>query len=139
MKFLAWIFGSVALSLGIVSFNLKSKNQELRLVKIILEAENKLLKDDVAFYEKKPTYEEGVKDTLIRLGGPDKKGDYQDGWNDATKILGDGSYATGYHNCIQQFGYQQTSTNKWLISKELASKETYQPPEEETETCKDQK
>ena len=96
-------------------WKIESENHRLRMINAIYHAEHRILKGDLQAYAEKPTYDEGVKDTLIRLNGPQIANSYYDGWQDALKIAGDGSYSDGYHAAIQQFGYQKPPhLAKWL-------------------------
>lgn len=95
-------------------------NQVLSLDNVITKAENRILKDEVTELDRRPTYENGYKDALIRKGGPNDKGDYQNGWEDAMKLVTkDSTYADGYHQAIQQYGYQKTS--EYLVSEPMQS------------------
>lgn len=127
MKKLPWIISAVCLTIaGIASYGYYTKNQDnqkLALNNIIYVAENRILKEEVSTLERKPTYEEGCRDTLIKMGGPQTPGAYMDGWNAAILTLDTRNYADGYHAAIQQFGYQKTATARWLIEEPIASPE----------------
>ena len=100
------------------NYRLSNENQRLKITNDIYYAEHRILKDEIAEHEKKPTYEQGQRDLLVRLGGPQNGGAYQDGWDDACKVVG-GDFAMGYHTCQQQFGYQlQPHYSRFLISKQ---------------------
>lgn len=112
------------LALGFMAWttwNTQRENQKLSLQNVLYLAEHRILKSEI--YEKdraldsRPTYEQGYKDALVRVGGPQTPGAYQDGWDDAMKIYAsENSYADGYHAAIKQFGYTKTSTMaRWLI------------------------
>ncbi len=60
-----------------------------------------------------PTYEQGCKDTLIKMGGPQQPGSYRDGWDAAMELNGEG-WSGGYHAAIFQFGYQKPDTSRYL-------------------------
>lgn len=97
-------------------WDLKQENHRINILNSIYNAERRILKDDISELEKKPTYDQGFKDALIRVGGPQSDGLYRDGWEDAAKLFCDASYTEGYHNAIQQFGYTQPKgTVKWLV------------------------
>jgi hypothetical protein len=114
-----WI--AAAICLGVACFasygyyTKNHENQKLALSNVIYVAENRILKDEVTSLERKPTYEDGCRDTIIKMGGPQHPGAYMDGWNAAILTLDTKSYADGYHNAIQQFGYQKTNNARWLI------------------------
>ena len=97
-------------------FSIRGENQRLALVNSIYHAEHRILKDEIREKEQKPTYEQGYKDAFIRIGGPQNPGAYQDGWDDAMTVVGEGGYANGYHAAIQQFGYQKPDTSRYLIA-----------------------
>ena len=99
------------------TWNIQKENQRLSMLNSIYEAEHRILKDEIYEFSTKPTYEEGYKAALIRLGGPQVPGAYQDGWDDALKIYGEnGGYAEGYHAAIAQFGYtKNTAMTRWLV------------------------
>jgi hypothetical protein len=79
----------------------------------LTEQEIRLLQQELATERAKnaelmtqPKYEDGFRDALLRRGGPQNPGSYQDGYEAAVKLMNNRSYADGYHNAIQQFGYQ---------------------------------
>ena len=116
---LAWAITVVSLVLcsllGYNTWTVQKDNQKLSLENLIYQAEHRILKDEIATQDRKPTYEQGYKDALVLIGGPQTPGAYQDGWDDAMKVYFDASYADGYHAAIQQFGYTKTSTMaRWL-------------------------
>ncbi|RTK94081.1 MAG: hypothetical protein EKK64_09245, partial [Neisseriaceae bacterium] len=82
--------------LGYETYHVSRLNQVLSLDNVITKAENRILKDEVTELDRRPTYENGYKDALIRKGGPNDKGDYQNGWEDAMKLVTkDSTYADG--------------------------------------------
>jgi hypothetical protein len=98
----------------------QKENQKLSLQNVIYHAEHRILKDELYQKERaladRPTYEQGYKDALVRVGGPQTPGAYQDGWDDAMKVYADKGYADGYHAAIQQFGYTKTTgLARWLV------------------------
>ena len=103
------------------TWNTQKENQKLGLQNVIYQAEHRILKDEIYQKERalaeRPTYEQGYKDALVRVGGPQSPGAYQDGWDDAMKIYAsENSYADGYHAAIKQFGYTKTTAmTRWLI------------------------
>lgn len=103
------------------NWNTQKENQKLGLQNVIYQAEHRILKDEIYQKERalaeRPTYEQGYKDALVRVGGPQTPGAYQDGWDDAMKIYGtDNGYADGYHAAIKQFGYTKTTAMaRWLV------------------------
>lgn len=112
------LVGSIILAYN--NWNLQTENHRLSLVNSIYNAEHRILKEDISDLEKKPTYDQGFKDALIRVGGPQSDGLYRDGWDDASKFFCDASYSEGYHNAIQQFGYTQPKgTTKWLAPEQV--------------------
>lgn len=113
------IAASCCVALGIHAWNVQSENHRLSMANVIYQAEHRILKDEIAEWEKKPNYDQGFKDAIVRQGGPQTPGAYQDGWDDAMKVIGTQSnYADGYHNAIQQFGYTKTAgMSRWLVEK----------------------
>lgn len=101
---------------GVQYIQVCSYNQRLALANVIYQAEHRILKDEIRIQEQKPSYDQGYKDALIRLGGPQSPGAYQDGWDGAMIVAGEGGYANGYHAAIQQFGYQKPDTSRYLIA-----------------------
>jgi hypothetical protein len=103
--------------LGYTNWQTQKENHKLSLLNAISIAEHRILKDEIASLDRRPTYDEGYKNALIRIGGPQTPGAYQDGWDDCMKVIGqDSNYADGYHAAIQQFGYTKTSTMaRWLV------------------------
>lgn len=114
-----WIIAGIAgICTCISGYGYYAKNQEnqrLALNNIIYIAENRILKEEVSSLERKPTYEEGCRDTILKIGGPQTPGAYRDGWDAAILTLDTKSYADGYHAAISQFGYAKTNP-RWLIA-----------------------
>lgn len=74
-----------------------------------------------------PSYQDGYRDAIVRIGGPQTPGAYQDGWDDALKTVNYEGYADGYHTAIKQFGYAKTSNmTRWLVPDPSAEKEQKQ-------------
>jgi len=119
-----WIITAIAvIGCGITSYGYYAKNQDnqkLAIGNIIYVAENRLLKEEVNTLERKPSYEEGCRDTILKMGGPQTPGAYMDGWNAAILTLDTRNYADGYHAAIQQFGYVKTNGNRWIVDPPLA-------------------
>ena len=115
-----WIIAGIAGAFACVSgygYYLKERdNQNLALNNTIFIAENRILKEEISSLERKPTYEDGCRDTIIKIGGPQTPGAYRDGWDDAIKTLDTRNYADGYHAAVQQFGYMKTTNSRWLIA-----------------------
>ena len=114
------IAGISALCIGAMTWhtwNIQKESQRLSLVNSIYDAEHRILKDEISELAGKPTYDQGYKAALIRIGGPQIPGAYQDGWDDALKLCGaENNYADGYHAAIQQFGYTKTTAMaRWLV------------------------
>lgn len=113
---IAGIFGTFACISGYGYYSKDKANQKLALDNIIYVAENRILKEEISSLERKPTYEDGCRDTIVKIGGPQTPGAYRDGWDDAIKTLDTRNYADGYHTAIQQFGYAKTTNSRWLIA-----------------------
>ncbi len=119
MKKMPWIVSVVCIALTCAAsygYYIKNQqNQKLSLMNLIYEAENRILKEEIAELEKRPTYEQGCKDAIIKMGGPQYPGSYKDGWDAAVLTFDTKSYSDGYHTAIQQFGYQKSKGDRWLI------------------------
>jgi hypothetical protein len=112
---IAGITGVCACISGYGYYAKNQENQRLALNNIIYIAENRILKEEVSSLERKPTYEEGSRDSILKMGGPQIPGAYRDGWDAAIQTLDTKSYADGYHAAIQQFGYAKINP-RWLIA-----------------------
>lgn len=112
-----FLTGLAFVVIGYQMWSTQQESHRLKFLNTIYSAENSLLKDEIKSYESKPSYEQGYKDALIRVGGPQTVGAYADGWDDAFKLFGEeNDYAEGYHAAIQQFGYTKSANQKrWLI------------------------
>jgi len=122
MKKLFWIVPVLSLVVSLASlyhaWDVKNENHKLSFLNSIFKAEIRFLKEDLDQFQKKPTYDQGYKDALISVGGPQSPGAYQNGWNDAYKVFAENKgYSDGYHAAIQQFQYQ-TNTVKMLVPNE---------------------
>lgn len=105
---------------GALAYSMWTAQQEshrLKFLNTVYAAENTILKEELKSFESKPTYDQGYKDALIRVGGPQTVSAYADGWEDAFKLFGEeNGYAKGYHAAIQQFGYtKSTNQKRWLV------------------------
>jgi hypothetical protein len=121
-----WFLAIGSAAVGCFSFfkfwDQKAENHRLNLVNSILSMERNILKDEISQLENKPTYEEGFEDAILRMGGPQNPGSYQDGWDAAIKVIGDSGYADGYHAAIKQFGYQKMGeTKRWMVPQSESS------------------
>ena len=118
MKINAWVVSGCVVACGVMSYmtyTAQRENQRLHLANILYDLEHRLYKDEIKEWEQKPSYEQGYKDAIIRVGGPQTPSAYQDGWDDAMKVIGTQSnYADGYHAAVQQFGYSKTQLCRWL-------------------------
>ena len=120
----AGITGVVAGFFGCCYYLKDQSNQALVLDNIIYIAENRILKEELSSLERKPTYEDGCRDTIIKIGGPQTPTAYRDGWDDAVKTLDTRNYADGYHTAIQQFGYAKPANSRWLIAENSVNSES---------------
>lgn len=87
-------------------------NSEFSNLKILSDIESersRLLADELNEikyeFSFKPTYSEGYRDAIIRMGTPTQPGSYRDGYYAAFIALGDASYADGYHAAISQYNF----------------------------------
>jgi len=79
-------------------------------IKELFAAENRILKDEIYAERGKPTYENGYRDAILRAGSPTGSGAYRDGWESCAKLYTDGSWTSGYHTALEQFGWKNEST-----------------------------
>ena len=89
---------------------------------------------EINLIENKPGYNDGYRDAIIKIGGPQSPGSYQDGWDAAIRVIADGSYATGYHTAIKQFGYTKEGNLRWIIEDSIG-----QPAKQPNEPSKEPK
>ena len=106
---LVWVYQS-----SNENYRIHNENNRLKIVNEIYHAEHRILKDELAEWERKPGYESGVKDTLIKMGANGTEG-FNNGYDAAASLLANSTYADGYHNAISQFGYQKPDTSRFLI------------------------
>lgn len=71
-----------------------------------------LLQDEVGELSRRPTYEQGYRDAIIRAGTPEGPGNYKDGYFAGFLAVGDAGYADGYHAAIEQFGHKENPRAK---------------------------
>lgn len=97
---------------------------EIANVKILGDAEtqrSQLLYDELNEikydYLMKPTYNEGYRDAIIRMGTPTQPGSYRDGYYAAFLALGNSGYSDGYHAAIAQYGFPKTELPPTNVSK----------------------
>lgn len=112
---------------GYQTIKVGQENQRLQFNNSIYQAEVRILNEEVAELDRKPTYDQGYRDAIIKMGGPQNPGAYQDGFDAAMKVVDNGGYQNGYHACILQFGYQKPETSRWLVGNDLTKKEEYIP------------
>ncbi len=114
-KVMTKFFASTTLVLAVVctymGHILINESNRFFLMRDIYSAENRVLKDELYTERSKPTYEQGFHDAVVRAGIPAGSGAYRDGFDAAKKLYGDGSWATGYHTAIEQFGWKEEITN----------------------------
>jgi hypothetical protein len=99
------LFAALAVA-GWQFYNGDQQKGKTELQSSLTEQEIRLLQQELATERAKPTYDEGFRDALLRRGGPNQPGSYKDGYEAAIKLMGNKGYADGYHNAIEQFGYQ---------------------------------
>ena len=111
---MAKFFGSIALvflgySIYVSHMYVVETNKNIT-VKELFAAENRILKDEIYAERSKPTYENGYRDAILRAGSPSGSGAYRDGWEACAKLYTDGSWTSGYHTALEQFGWKNEST-----------------------------
>lgn len=85
--------------------------QEIRL----LQQELATARHELIEEKTKPSYDDGYRACILGMGGAQQTGSYKDGYDAAVKMLNNRGYADGYHNAIEQFGYQ--TTGKQIVPK----------------------
>lgn len=116
----AALIGAVICVSGL-SYRQSLQNDALRTIVKLSNEEIRILTYELNEEKNKPSYEQGYKDALIKTGGPSNTGLYQEGWDDAQKIYLQAGYVDGYHNAIQQFGYQKPDTSRYLAPEPKAT------------------
>ena len=104
MKIVSVVIGCVVCTFGLLGYWLVNENGRLRFMNAVQVNEVRLLQQELDSLRSKRTYEDGVTDTLIRMGQPNFEGNYTEGFNHARRIYEGASYAEGYHNCLTQLG-----------------------------------
>lgn len=106
--FLLLIAGWGALIWGaVVHRKSESEFRFLQEVIIIERGRSAILQDELAEISRKPTYEQGYRDAIIRAGTPEMPGNYKDGYYAGFLSVADGGYADGYHAAVEQFGSRE--------------------------------
>ncbi len=123
MKNLSIALSIICVGLFAYSIHTYNENYRLKLVNYLSREEIRLLTYEKDELEKRPTYEDGYKSALIKTGGPQGGGAYNEGWDDAQKVYMSEGYTTGYHNCLVQFGYQKPNTTRYLAPEPKNNKE----------------
>ena len=86
----------------------------------ILKFENSLMANEIGSLQTSPSYNDGYRDALIKMGGPQSPGSFQDGWDSALKVAGAASYADGYHTARKQFNFTKEGHARWMVSEPVA-------------------
>lgn len=86
----------------------------------ILKFENSLMANEIGFIQSSPSYNDGYRDAIIKMGGPQSPGSFQDGWDSALKVAGMASYAEGYHTAIKQFSFTKEGHARWMVAEPVA-------------------
>ena len=129
MKNLSIALASICVGLIVWVYQSSNENYRLKIVNEIYHAEHRILKDELSELERRPTYESGVKDTLIKMGANGTEG-WNNGYDAAVSLLANSSYSDGYHQAIFQFGYQKPDTSRFLAPEPKKTKK------EEDQTAK---
>ena len=86
----------------------------------ILKFENSLMANEIGSLQSSPSYNDGYRDAIVKMGGPQSPGSFQDGWDSALKVMGTASYADGYHTAIKQFNFTKEGHARWMVSEPIA-------------------
>ena len=122
----SWIFASVLAAVAGYAIVRDFESRQYRIQAANLAYDNSMLLGEINIIEKQPNYNDGYRDAIIKMGGPQGPGSFQDGWDAAIRVLGDGSYTTGYHTAIKQFGYTKEGNTRWLVEEAMPVKNTQQ-------------
>lgn len=118
MKTFAWISASAAVIIGFLFMKSTFEIERLKMESLISKKQYSLLEDQCRDYEFKisntRTYEDGFKDALIKMNHPEG-GTFQEGYEAAKIVFGNGSYADGYHNAIAQFGWIKENNSQGKV------------------------
>lgn len=109
----AALIGTVICVSGL-SYRQSLQNDALRTIVKLSNEEIRILTYELNEEKNKPSYEQGQRDLLIKLGGPTTQNSYRDGWDDAVTMMDGGGWTNGYHAAIQQFGYKLVNTENYL-------------------------
>lgn len=96
-------------------YRVSQENAQLKQQNIMFLSESNILRDELRTLTGKRTYEDGLNDAIIQLGPTN--GSYAAGYIAAQRKYENKNYTDGYHNAIQQFGFDM-ETNISLSKKE---------------------
>ena len=68
----------------------------------ILKFENSLMANEIGSLQTSPSYNDGYRDALIKMGGPQSPGSFQDGWDEGRSCPLDGLRASSHHARSEQ-------------------------------------
>ena len=101
---------------------------QLRYENTTIRFENSMISNEIRAIESMPNYNDGYRDAIVKIGGPQSAGSYQDGWDAAFKVIGSSSYSEGYHTAIKQFGYTKDGNTKWIIQESIPANNPINTP-----------
>lgn len=125
MDIRSWILASLLAAATCYAVVRDIESRQLKMQSDSLSYDNNMLLGEINIIQRQPNYNDGYRDAIIKMGGPQGPGSFKDGWDAAIKVLGDGSYTSGYHTAIKQFGYTKEG-NKWLVDEPVPVKNTQQ-------------
>jgi len=101
---------------------------QLRYENTTIRFENSMALNQIRTMESMPNYDDGYRDAIVKIGGPQSAGSYQDGWDAAFKVVGSSTYSEGYHTAIKQFGYTKDGNTKWIIQESIPANNPINTP-----------
>lgn len=82
------------------------------------------LTNTLAEERRKPTYDAGYRDAMIRVNNPLNTGTFFDGWDAALKTIDVNNYTEGYHAAMQQMGYIIPQNARTLVPVQSSEEKT---------------
>lgn len=111
----SWILASLFAVAACYAIFRDIESRQYRMQASALAYDNNMLIGEINLIERQPNYNDGYRDAIIKMGGPQGPGSFQDGWDAAVRVIGDASYTNGYHTAVKQFGYTKEGSTRWLV------------------------
>jgi|APGre2960657404_1045060.scaffolds.fasta_scaffold32638_2 hypothetical protein len=100
----------------------ESEHRILQESLMIERGRSALLQDEIGELSRRPTYEQGYRDAIIRAGTPEAPGNYKDGYYAGFLSVADAGYADGYHAALEQFGHKENPRAKLPLAVSMEGK-----------------